>query len=156
MSKLTALIILFSLFALKSQSQNISVTGSVKDTIGNKGIHNAVVALLSVKDSVLYRFARTDVNGKYSIKNLKAGEYVVMTTHPYFADMIFNLDVKDAETTIPEIALTSKSKLLAEVIVKTGTPIKIKGDTTVYTADSFKVRAGANVEELLQIGRAHV
>ncbi len=43
-----------------------------------------------------------------------------------------------------------KSKLLAEVIVKSGSPIRIKGDTTVYTADSFKVREGANVEELLR------
>ncbi|RYG33611.1 MAG: hypothetical protein EOO01_33030, partial [Chitinophagaceae bacterium] len=31
-----------------------------------------------------------------------------------------------------------------------GSPIRIKGDTTVYTADSFKVREGANVEELLR------
>ncbi len=150
MSKLTVIIILSSFFALKSQGQNLSVTGSIKDTINNKGIHNAVVALLTSKDSVLYKFARTDLNGKYSIKNLKAGEYVVITTHPYFADVIFNLTIKDEETVIPQIALTSKSKLLEEVIVKTGTPIKIKGDTTVYTADSFKVRAGANVEELLR------
>jgi outer membrane receptor for Fe3+-dicitrate len=28
--------------------------------------------------------------------------------------------------------------------------MKIKGDTTVYTADSFKVSANANVEELLR------
>jgi len=36
------------------------------------------------------------------------------------------------------------------VIIKSGSPIRIKGDTTVYTADSFKVREGANVEELLR------
>ncbi|MEI9807698.1 MAG: hypothetical protein WDO16_07375 [Bacteroidota bacterium] len=46
--------------------------------------------------------------------------------------------------------LIPKSKLLAEVILKSGSPIRIKGDTTVYTADSFKVRPGANVEELLR------
>jgi uncharacterized membrane protein len=99
---------------------------------------------------VLYSFARTDINGNYHIKNLRPDEYVVMTTHPYFADVIFNLALKDTETAMPKIALTSKSKLLEEVIVKTGSPIKLKGDTTVYTADSFKVRAGANVEELLR------
>jgi hypothetical protein len=137
-------------FSVKTQAQTISVSGAVEDTINKKGVPNAVVALLSVKDSVLYKFTRTDVNGKYNIRNLKAGDYIIMTTHPFFADVIFNMGLKDAETTIPGIALTSKSKLLEEVIVKTGTPIKIKGDTTVYTADSFKVRAGANVEELLR------
>ncbi len=46
--------------------------------------------------------------------------------------------------------MTPKSKLLAEVLIRTGSPIRIKGDTTIYTADSFKVRAGANVEDLLR------
>ena len=49
-----------------------------------------------------------------------------------------------------KVFMIPKSKLLAEVILKSGAPIRIKGDTTVYTADSFKVRAGANVEELLR------
>ncbi len=150
MPKLSSLFFALLFFAIQASAQNISVSGSVEDTTQNKGVYNAVVALLSAKDSVLYKFARTDVNGKYAFKNLKAGAYVVMTTHPYFADMVFNFDLKDAAIVIPNIALTSKSKLLEEVIVKTGTPIKIRGDTTVYTADSFKVRAGANVEELLK------
>ena len=150
MSKLTALLFVAMLFCARTQAQTINVSGAVEDTINNKGVNNAVIALLNPKDSVLYKFTRTDVTGKYSFKNLKPGEYVVMTTHPYYADVIQKLDIKDAETVIQKIALTSKSKLLEEVIVKTGSPIKIKGDTTVYTADSFKVRAGANVEELLR------
>ena len=150
MTKLTALLLMALCFAIKTQAQTISVSGAVQDTINNKGVNNAVVALLTPKDSILYAFTRTDVAGKYSFNNLKPGEYVVMTTHPYFAEVVQKIDFKDGMTTIPEIALTSKSKLLEEVIVKTGAPIKIKGDTTVYTADSFKVREGANVEELLR------
>ncbi len=150
MPKLSVLLIVILFFTFKAQSQTVSVSGSVKDTIENKGVQNAVIALLSAKDSVLYKFTRSDASGKYSFKNIKPGNYVVMTTHPFFADIIFTVDVKEPETVIPYIALTSKSKLLAEVIVKSGSPIKIKGDTTVYTADSFKVRAGANVEELLR------
>ena len=150
MSKLTASLLIIAFFSTKTQAQTITVSGVVEDTVNQKGIQNAVVALLSVKDSVLYKFARTDAEGKYSIGNLKAGDYILMTTHPYFADVIFKSAITGSETVIPTIALTSKSKLLEEVIVKTGSPIKIKGDTTVYTADSFKVRAGANVQELLR------
>ena len=36
------------------------------------------------------------------------------------------------------------------LIIKTGGSIRIKGDTTIYTADSFNVSANANVEELLK------
>ncbi len=150
MPKLSVLLIALLLLIAKTQAQMITVSGSVADTGQKKGVQNGVVALLSTKDSVLYKFARTDNSGKYTLKNIKPGEYLVMTTHPYFADIITTLDLKEPQTVIPTIALTSKSKLLAEVIVKSGSPIRIKGDTTVYTADSFKVRAGANVEELLK------
>lgn len=150
MQKLSAFLIVFICLSIHSKAQNMTISGAVEDTIQNKAVHNAVIALLSAKDSILYKFTRTDVNGKFSFKNLKPGEYVVMTTHPYFADVVLNLNLTDPNTSIPVIALTSKSKLLEEVIIKSGSPIKIKGDTTVYTADSFKVRAGANVEELLK------
>jgi hypothetical protein len=150
MSKLACILLFTCCFAVNTNAQTISISGSVEDTINNKGVQNAVVALLKVKDSVLYKFTRTDNNGKYQFSNIKPGAYLVMTTHPYFADIIFNYDYKEGSTNIPAIALTSKSKLLEEVIVKTGSPIKIKGDTTIYTADSFKVRPGANVQELLK------
>ncbi|MBK7374231.1 MAG: outer membrane beta-barrel protein [Chitinophagaceae bacterium] len=150
MPKLSALLIAILFFAIKANAQNITVTGSVADTAERKAIQNAVVALLTAKDSVLYKFTRTDANGRYSFRNIQPGSYVMMTTHPYFADMVSDIELKENETIVPITALTSKSKLLAEVIVKSGSPIRIKGDTTVYTADSFKVRPGANVEELLK------
>ena len=150
MIKLTALLSLLLLLSVNTYAQNASASGTISDTSSKKGVQNAVVALLSPKDSVLYKFTRTDANGKYSFANIQQGNYIMLTTHPYFADVIQNVEVKSADNTMPAIALTSKSKLLEEVIVKSGSPIRIKGDTTVYTADSFKVRAGANVEELLK------
>lgn len=150
MPKLSALLIAILFFCVGATAQTITISGTVADTAEKKSVKNAVVALLSPKDSILYKFTRTDAEGKYSFKNIKPGGYIMMTTHPYFADVVADIELKDPVTTVPVTALTSKSKLLAEVIIKTGTPIRIKGDTTVYTADSFKVRAGANVEELLK------
>jgi hypothetical protein len=72
-----------------------------------------------------------------------------MTTHPYFADLLDNVEIENDEE-LEQLHLISKSKLLQEVIVKSGSGFRIKGDTTVYTADSFKVSANANVEELLK------
>ena len=51
---------------------------------------------------------------------------------------------------LAELHLISKSKLLQEVIVKSGSGFRIKGDTTVYTADSFKVSANANVGRIIK------
>ena len=145
--KITFFIILLLLSVCSFAQTKIS--GLVNDTYEKKPVQNAVIALLTPKDSILYKFTRSDAEGKYIFKNIQPGKYILITTHPYFADIIDDVEIK-GDTELPALALTSKAKLLQEVIIKTGSPIKIKGDTTVYTADSFKVSANANVEELLK------
>src|SRR5665647_1489140 len=138
-----------TILSLTSFAQLANVSGTVHDPNENKSVQNAVIALLTPKDSILYKFTRTDAGGKFILKNVMPGKYILMTTHPYFADLLDDIDVKN-NIQLPMISLISKSELLQEVIVKSGTPYRIKGDTTVYTADSFKVSANANVEELLK------
>ncbi|WP_462250872.1 outer membrane beta-barrel family protein [Ferruginibacter sp.] len=150
MHQLSAMLIGMLCLCLSSFSQNITVTGNLKDTTEKKPVKNAVVALLTVKDSVLYKFTRSNTDGDFILKDVKPGNYILMTTHPFYADLLDNIALKDAETKLGTVSVTSKSKLMQEVIVKTGSAIKIKGDTTIYTADSFKVSANANVEELLK------
>src|SRR5688572_3815958 len=133
-----------------SYSQSASIKGTIRDTVENKNLPNTVVALLRTSDSVLIKFTRVDKEGNFAIQSLKEGKYILMITHPYVGDYFDNLDLQNSLIDLGNVYLTPKSKLLAEVIIKSGTPIRIKGDTTVYTADSFKVRPGANVEELLR------
>jgi Outer membrane protein beta-barrel family len=149
MLKLPALLCAL-LFAATAFSQTNTVSGSIQDAYEKKPVKNAVVALLTPKDSILYRFTRSGADGNFALKNVKPGKYILMTTHPLFGDLLDNIEVKENALQLGTVALTSKSKLLQEVIVKSGNPIKIKGDTTIYTADSFKVSANANVEELLK------
>lgn len=133
-----------------SFSQTITITGTIKDTSENRFIKNAVVALVNITDSVLYKFIRSDAAGNFSIKNVKPGNYYFMVMHPLFADYKDSVNIQDNNASFGTVPMTNKSKILQEVIVKSGSPIKIKGDTIIYTADSFKVRPGANVEELLR------
>ncbi|HET7119466.1 MAG TPA: carboxypeptidase regulatory-like domain-containing protein, partial [Hanamia sp.] len=137
------------LLTFSSFAQMVKVSGQVKDGNENKPIPNAVVALFTPKDSILYSFTRTDSSGKYILKNVPSGKYILMTSHPYYADILNDIEVNN-DTKIPLTNLVSKGELLKEVIIKSGTPLRIRGDTTVYTADSFKVSANANVEELLK------
>ena len=132
-------------------AQTSSVKGIVEDSIEHKNLQNTVISLLTVKDSVLVKFTRADKTGKFTISNIKDSQYIVMITHPLLGDYFDKITVNPgAVNDLGKIAMIPKSKLLAEVIIKSGSPIRIKGDTTVYTADSFKVREGANVEELLR------
>jgi hypothetical protein len=149
MDKIFTLLIGVLIFNVSSFAQLSKISGSVNDPNENRPVQNTVIALLTSKDSILYKFTRSDAQGKYTIKDVKPGSYILMTTHPYFADILEDIEI-NTDIEFPPLALISKSKLLQEVIVKTGSPIRIKGDTTVYTADSFKVSANANVEELLK------
>ena len=151
MRKQAILVLTLSFFLQIASAQSSAVRGSVVDNTDHKNLQNTVISLLRADDSVLVKFTRADKTGKFSISNIKEGAYIVMITHPYLGDYFDKVQVKPAEVSdLGAINMIPKSKLLAEVIIKSGSPIRIKGDTTVYTADSFKVREGANVEELLR------
>jgi hypothetical protein len=150
MYKIPALFVTVILLSFNGISQTKNISGKLKDDMEKKPIYNAVVALLTPNDSFLYKFTRSDENGNFSIKNVDTGKYILMTTHGRYADYLDDIDVKEAGISLGEIALLNKSRLLEQVIVKTGSAIRIKGDTTIYTADSFRVSANANVEELLK------
>lgn len=141
------ILLLFSQFLF---AQQIEISGKIADTSSQTNVRNAVVMLLSVKDSIIKKYTRTDAAGAFSLDNISKGSYVLMVMHPLFADYVDNVDIDGANIMVGTIAVTPKSKLLEAVIIKSGSPIKIKGDTTIYTADSFKVSANANVEELLK------
>jgi len=144
---LLVLFLTFTLFKAFSQS---SIKGTVTDSVEKKNPENAVVSIFRQNDSALLKFTRATKDGKFNIGQVSEGNYLLMVTHPYMGDFFDIINLKPGENNLGQIFMTPKTKLLADVIVKSGSPIRIKGDTTVYTADSFKVRAGANVEELLR------
>ncbi len=126
------------------------ITGKLSDTTAGTIIQNAVVAIIRPSDSVLVAFTRTDANGQYSIPAPAKGTYTLMVMHPQFADFVDVIDISKAQTKMPGISLTSKAKLMQEIVISSASAIKVKGDTTSFLADSFKVSANANVEELLK------
>jgi hypothetical protein len=133
-----------------SFAQKIKITGKIQDDAGKMPIKNAVVMILSEKDSILQSFTRTNEKGEYMISIERLGNKILMITNPLYADYVDNIILNENSKTLNTVKLTNKSKLLQEIIIKTGGSIKIKGDTTIYTADSFNVSANANVEELLK------
>lgn len=153
MTRLT--LILLCLIAGISTSfaqQNGSVKGLVTDTLNKQNLTNAVVSVLRAKDSVLVKFTRTNKEGSFNLPNISAGKYIVMVTFPSYADYVDIISVTEGSVTdLGKVPVITKATLLQEVIVKqTIGSIRMKGDTTEYKADSFKVSANADVQELLR------
>ncbi len=144
---------LVTLFAwtVCTYGQTSVLKGNLVDSAESKSLQNTVVTVFSSRDSTLTSFTRAGARGEFQLNLPDTGSYILLVTHPYFADFSEKIVMKPGEpVNMVFINMISKSKLLEEVVVKTGSPIRIKGDTTIYTADSFKVREGAMVEELLK------
>jgi hypothetical protein len=144
------LALLFGLSAQITLAQS-AVTGKVADTLNKKFLENAVVSLLRKSDSTLVNFTRTSKTGEFTLHNARPDRYVLLVTYPGFADFADSIDVKNQpETDLGSIPLTLRSKLLSAVVVRSAGAIRIKGDTTEFVADSFKLKEGATVEDLLK------
>jgi Outer membrane protein beta-barrel family/Carboxypeptidase regulatory-like domain len=151
MRKLSYLLLLLFFLPALSYAQKGSVKGNIKDTAERKQPENAVVALLRKSDSILTHYTRTGKDGSFQINNVDTGKYILLVTHPTFADYIDEVTVTSATADIGMVMLTQRSKLLDEVVVRQQiAAIRMKGDTLEFKADSFKVRANASAEELLK------
>jgi hypothetical protein len=152
MPKLYLTLLLIGCISLSAYSQKVTISGSVIDTSENKPIQNAVVSILRPVDSLLLKFVRTKSDGTFSIPNLKSSKNIVLITYPGYADYADSTkDVGVADVKLGVIPLTQKSQLLETVIVRQQVAaIRMKGDTLEYKADSFAVREGATVDELLK------
>ncbi|MEI6947651.1 outer membrane beta-barrel protein [Paraflavisolibacter sp. H34] len=140
-----------ALLAIYADAQQAILKGSVQDTLEKKPLPSAVVTLVHKKDSTLYRFTRTGQQGAFTLPQVAPGKYVLLVSYPKFADYTDELEITaGGEKNLGRIALTLKAQLLQEVVVRSGQAIRIKGDTTEFAADSFAVREGATVEDLLK------
>lgn len=129
-----------------------SITGTVVDTASGQKLAKSSIVLVHAKDSMLYRFTRSDEVGNFQLSNLDTGEYMLFATFPEYADYVerFKLDSASTVMDFGDIGLVLRSKLLEEVLVSRSQAITIRGDTTEYDAASFTIQPNAKVEDLLK------
>ncbi len=125
----------------------------MRDTSDNHSLPNALMMAIKFKDSTLVGFSRSDKNGRFQAIRVPLDTYIVILSHPAFSDKTYLLvpDPKDSVYTFKNVLLPPKSVELKEVeIFAYREKSYYKGDTLVFTADSFKTVANATVEDLLK------
>ena len=130
----------------------ILIKGQVTDSAEKKELQNASINIMSAKDSILVGSTRANKDGQFSLFAKSEGKYILMITYPLYADYIDKIEIANGqELNLGTVYLNTKAYLLKEVIVRnTISAIRVKGDTTEYKADSFKVTPNADVQELLR------
>ncbi len=149
------LVLAISLFSLSVNifSQKMNIGGNVQDTISKTPLLSAVVIAVRLKDSVLVAHTRADATGFFALKNMKIDTVQIIISHPKFGDQSFYVFASSTNYAFDfgKIILPSKSHALNEIVIYAyKDPVYYKGDTLIYTADSFKVKPNATVEDLLK------
>jgi len=142
----------FLLSFVISASAQTSIKGVLVDSSEKKPLVNASVNIIREKDSILLTTTRTDKNGAFQFLAVPLGKIIVMISYPKYADYIDKFELSSTkELDLKTIYLQTKALLLQEIIIQRNiSAIRIKGDTTEYKADSFRVTPNADVQELLK------
>ncbi len=142
----------FIIFFNSAFSQSgFRISGKIADTTEKKILVNANIVLLAAKDSLLVTAVRSNTEGKFEFNNISKGQYILLVSYPKYADFIDKVEVSNLDRDLGEIPLLTSFYLMKEIVIKnTAAAIRIKGDTTEFTADSFRVTPNADVQELLR------
>lgn len=147
------LIITLGLLSGALHGQKMKISGVINDTLNNKPLYNASAVIIRIKDSVMIDFQRTDLQGRFEFTNLEIDTVELLITHHKFLDQSFYMfgSEENFEFHVPNIIPLEKTKEIREVVIfASKEPIYYRGDTLVYVADSFNVKANAVVEDLLK------
>lgn len=120
-------------------------TGSVFHSVcvvDNKTGHameRAGVRLLNPVDSMLITGQTTDSTGRFMLRDIKPGKYILNVTTVGYNDYYQNLTVADKDLQIDKIVMQEDAHMLQQVNV-TGTAVQVvvKNDTIEYNAQAFK------------------
>ena len=142
----------FIIFFNNAFSQSgFRITGKIVDTTEKKILVNANIVLLAAKDSLLVTSVRSNTEGKFEFNNISKGQYILLVSFPKYADFIDKVELSNQDRDFGQVPLLTSFYLMKEIVIKnTAAAIRIKGDTTEFTADSFRVTPNADVQELLR------
>lgn len=145
----------FLFFATDGMAQTRSARGSLSGfvTDGQSGekMQYVNVAVLSSKDSSLVNGVITDAEGKFEIKALSLGTYIVRFSFIGYKDCFKSVNVKSGSTDMGTIALNTSSEMLKSVeVVAERQMMEYKLDKRVINVDKNLVSAGGSASDVLE------
>lgn len=138
-----------------AQAQNVRgvAKGILKDSLTTTPLADATITLVRSKDSSLISFTVTSSSGYFEIKNIEAGTYNLLISYTGMQNFKKQFSISSTQTVADfgTIKMDRNYKSLNEVVVTDDAPVKIKGDTVEFRAESFKsVKPNATVEDLMK------
>ena len=151
--KRISFLLILCLCPLLAMAQKVTVSGIVMDGSLNEPMPGAAVVLLQPKDSAQAAGVSSDLEGKFKLPAVKAGNYILRITFVGYQTYFRNITLPKGNKSINlgEITLQENSKVLkeAEVTAKLA-QVEMKADTFIYNAEAYRMPEGAMLEELVK------
>lgn len=152
MNRFQTLLIL-CLCSLVATAQKVTVSGVVMDGSLNEPMTGASVVLLQPKDSAQSAGISTDLEGRFKLPAVKAGNYIMRISYMGFQTYYRNivLPKNNKSINLGTITLQENSKMMKEAEVTARVAqVEMKADTFVFNADAYRMPEGSMLEELVK------
>ncbi|MBQ8865386.1 MAG: TonB-dependent receptor [Bacteroidaceae bacterium] len=119
----------------------------------NEPMAGASVVLLQPKDSAQSAGISTDLEGRFKLPAVKAGNYIMRISYMGFQTYYRNivLPKNNKSINLGTITLQENSKIMKEAEVTARVAqVEMKADTFVFNADAYRMPEGSMLEELVK------
>ena len=132
-------------------AQNLSIQGTLKDSIANRALNSATVSLVYAKDSSLVSFSRTNEAGVFNFKNVSPGSYLISVSYVgYIPKWVPVLTGTDKTVEMGLIYMNDVNTMSTVTVTARRPPVVINGDSVEFNSENFKTAPNAVVEDLLK------
>ncbi len=134
-----------------------TITGVVLDSLSGQAVMQASVTLLAAADSAYLTFTLTGGEGQFAMRGVAPGTYQVLITMFGYAARrrLVRLPPENAAgnaaVQLGTVRLAPLAQQLDEAVVAhERAPVRVQGDTLVFSARAFRTQPNAAVEALLK------
>ncbi|MEP2280724.1 TonB-dependent receptor [Maribacter sp.] len=142
------LLILLLLVTAIGSSQEISLSGTVKDSLGI-GVDMANVIAINTATQGLESYGITNHAGLFKLKLQTGEQYTVKVSYLGFKPESFTFTAGEQDA-VKDIVMQEQAAQLDEVDVTYEMPVSVKGDTIVYDTDAFVSGTEKKLKDVLE------
>ncbi len=130
-------------------AQGVKITGKVVDKKGEPMVQTTIQLL--DKSGKFIAGTVTDIDGKFTLSNVKNGTYTAKYSNIGFADITKSVTINGKNLNLGTTSMKEDAIMLQEATV-TGKALKVtlKEDTFVYNANAYRTPEGSVLEELVK------
>lgn len=131
------------------EGDTFRVVGTLRDSTTNENLPYVNVALLSTKDSSLVRGTATDGDGRFELKNIEAGNYLLFISCIGYENHYRPVSVTN-NTALGTLRMKQGAQMMKEVSIVADRPLfSMDGEKLVYSvADDPSVQSGTTSDAL--------